>query len=148
MNAYLQASLEEAHPSENNSLQVLWSVPGARRRFKQARACKWNDKRSLRACFESGRRPKTRMAESATVDGGVDRGVYWPIVLAVAWSVVLIFVARAPEAWSSLGLFMLYLLWPLSTLAAFITALVWLRDGSWRRMWSALVLPLVTFVIY
>jgi hypothetical protein len=91
---------------------------------------------------------ETRMAESATVDGGVDRVMYWPIVLAVAWSAVLIFVARGPEAWSSLGLFVLYLLWPLSTLAAFIAALVWLRDGSWRRMWSALVLPLATFVVY
>lgn len=86
------------------------------------------------------------MAESAMTDR--DRVLIWPIVLAVAWSAVLIFIARAPEAWSLPGLFALYLLWPLSTLAALVAALVWLRERSWRRMWSALVLPLVTFVVY
>jgi hypothetical protein len=90
----------------------------------------------------------TRKAESSTADRCGDRVLYWPIVLAVAWSAVLIFVERAPEAWSLFGLFVLYLLWPLSTLAAFIAALVWLRERSWRRMWSALVLPLATFVVY
>jgi hypothetical protein len=91
---------------------------------------------------------ETRKAESSTADHRADHVLYWPIVLAIAWSAVLIFIARAPEAWSLPGLFMLYLLWPLSTLAAFIAALVWLRDRSYRRMWSALVLPLATFVVY
>jgi hypothetical protein len=82
------------------------------------------------------------------MDRRADRVLYWPIVLAVTWSAVLVFVVRAPEAWSFPGLFTLYLLWPLSALAAFIAALVWLRDRAWRRMWSALVLPLATFVVY
>jgi hypothetical protein len=76
---------------------------------------------------------ETRNAESSTADRRDDRVLYWPIVLAVAWSAVLIFFARAPEAWSLPGLFVLYLLWPLSTLAAFVAALVWLRDRSYQR---------------
>lgn len=91
---------------------------------------------------------ETQTADSESADRDTDRLLYWPIVLAAAWSVVLILVARAPEAWSMPGLFVLYLLWPLSTLAAFVAALVWLRERSWRRMWSALVLPLATFIVY
>jgi hypothetical protein len=76
--------------------------------------------------------------------GVADRLLYWPVMLAFGWPVVLVLVWTAPDPWGFVAVLAVYLFWAVSACGAFIAALAWLRLRAWRRSASTLVLPAIS----
>jgi hypothetical protein len=74
-------------------------------------------------------------------NAGGDRFLFWPMVLAIGFPIVLVLAWIAADFWSLIFLVAAYLLWWGSALLVFMVGLGWLLGKQWLKAVSALVLP-------
>jgi len=77
-----------------------------------------------------------------------DRILYWPTLLAVFWSAVLINYVHGPgEPGIDSTPFLIIVGWLISAGIALMTSFVWIYQRAWRRLVSTMVLPLSVFIL-
>jgi hypothetical protein len=74
-----------------------------------------------------------------------DRFLYWPIVLAVVWATLL--MTHDYEPGLDFAPFIILLCWLISAGAGVIACISAISGRAWRRLLSAMVLPLSVLVV-
>jgi hypothetical protein len=74
-----------------------------------------------------------------------DRILYWPTVLAAVWATLLITHDYQPGL--DFAPFIILLCWLISAGAGVIACISAISERAWRRLLSAMVLPLSVFVV-
>jgi hypothetical protein len=88
----------------------------------------------------------TETIKSADVQGvGNDRILYWPAVLAVVWATLLMTHDYGPGL--DFAPFIILLCWLISAGAGVIACISAISERAWRRLLSAMVLPLSVLVV-
>jgi hypothetical protein len=76
-----------------------------------------------------------------------DRFLYWPLILTVIWPAIFVLTWAGPFVLVVLFVpALILILWLASGVFALITCVAWVRERSWRRLVSSLILPLSVLV--